>query len=148
VGQGAEDFFKARAALRSWKMFPKWVQVLPPDALQEPGVLFASVMQILGLVWINPCRILECIDEQSEMCRRAGFVFGTLPSHAESGEERFLVELLPDGSVWYELMSFSQPRHWMAWVGFPLARWWQLKFVRDSQARMAAATSEVPTEAA
>jgi len=90
------------------------------------------VVSICGLWWINPCRILKRCDDGN----RHGFVYGTLPEHTECGEERFMVEMLADGSVWYEIHAFSRPRHWMAWVGFPLARWWQCRFVRDSQAAM------------
>ena len=37
-----------------------------------------------------------------------GFAYGTLPDHAGSGEERFLVEWDQDeGSVWYDIRVFS-----------------------------------------
>ncbi len=132
---GAGDVFwqKACAALDAWAMFPAWAVVHGPGrARQAPGQLVAMVVRICGLWWINPCRILRRCDS----ARAHGFVYGTLPEHAECGEEMFCVEKQPDGSVWYVIRAFSRPRHWMAWLGFPLARWWQLRFVRDSKSRM------------
>ncbi len=99
---------------------------------QQPGDIVAMVTRICGLWWVNPCRILRRCDSATTH----GFVYGTLPEHAECGEEMFAVEQRPDGSVWYVIRAFSHPRHWMAWFGFPLARWWQCRFVRDSQKNM------------
>jgi uncharacterized protein (UPF0548 family) len=132
LGQGEEVYQRACAALDAWCMFPPWAVVHPLGAPQKPGQVVAMVTQICGLWWINPCRVLHRCDS----LHRHGFVYGTLPEHTECGEERFMVQHLPDGSVWYEIRAFSRPRHWMAWLGFPLAPWWQLRFVRDSQTLM------------
>ncbi len=132
LGEGRAVFEQASQWLRQWRQFPKWCGAVPEQCPQEPGHLVASVMRLMGLWWVNPCRILQRIEEP----KACGFVFGTLPPHPECGEERFLVEMRDDGSVWYRIDSFSRPRYWMAWLGFPLARWWQLKFVRDSQQAM------------
>lgn len=132
LGAGAAVYARACKDLDDWKMFPEWAVVHRETAGQRPGQIVAMVVGICGLWWINPCRILHRCDGPT----RHGFVYGTLPEHAECGEERFMVEILPDGSVWYEIRAFSRPRHWMAWMGFPLARWWQLRFVRDSKAAM------------
>jgi uncharacterized protein (UPF0548 family) len=140
LGQGDEDFARACAALRSWVMFPEWARIFPAGQEQTPGRVVAMVTRLAGLWWVNPARILHRIDEAD----RCGMTYGTLAEHAECGEERFLVERLPDESVWYEITAFSQPRHWLAWLGFPLARWWQLRFVRDSQAAMKAALNSRP----
>ncbi|MDZ4286328.1 MAG: DUF1990 domain-containing protein [Prosthecobacter sp.] len=147
LGEGETAYEKARAALRSWVIFPSWAPIFPPDQVQEPGRLVATTIRIMGLWWLNPCRILQRIDQAHAPVRRCGFVYGTLPQHAECGEERFMVELLPDGSVWYEIRAFSRPRHWLARLGFPLARWWQLRFVRYSQAAMLRAVASTPTSA-
>lgn len=136
LGHGQAVFEKAAEAITQWQMVPLWTQVHPAGGSQQPGQMFVTLMHLCGMWWVNPGRILEQYDSATQR----GFVFGTLPGHAESGEERFLVEMLPDGSVWYEIRSFSRPRHPLTWLGFPLARWWQLKFVRDSQAAMQALT--------
>jgi uncharacterized protein (UPF0548 family) len=132
LGTGTLFYRQACRALDAWQMFPEWTAIRPSLAPQQPGQVVAMVVKIAGLWWTNPCRILHRCDGP----KRHGFVYGTLPEHAECGEERFMVEILADGSVWYEIRAFSRPRHWLAWLGFPLARWWQLRFVRDSQAAM------------
>lgn len=133
LGNGEEVYRVACDALDAWHMFPEWAEVarLQPHG-QEPGQIVAMVTRICGLWWINPCRILRRCDSGATH----GFVYGTLPEHAECGEEQFVIEKRADGSVWYVIRAFSHPRHWMAWLAFPLARWWQCRFVRDSQRRM------------
>jgi uncharacterized protein (UPF0548 family) len=114
-------------------MFPAWAEVRRlRDQNQMTGDLVAMQVRICGLWWVNPCRVLRRCDSSST----DGFVYGTLPEHAECGEEMFAIEQQEDGSVWYVIRAFSRPRHWMVWAGFPLARWWQCRFVRDSQQRM------------
>lgn len=133
LGAGDQAYRAACEALDAWHMFPEWAEVCRlREKGQEPGAIVAMVTRICGLWWVNPCRILRRCDSEYTH----GFVYGTLPEHAECGEEQFVIEQRPDGSVWYVIRAFSHPRHWMAWLGFPLARWWQCRFVRDSQARM------------
>ncbi|MBL9182580.1 MAG: DUF1990 domain-containing protein [Verrucomicrobiaceae bacterium] len=112
-------------------------EIEPGRSRQQPGDIVAMMVRICGLWWVNPCRILRRCDSATTH----GFAYGTLPEHAECGEEMFCVEKRPDGSVWYVIRAFSHPRHWMAWLGFPLARWWQCRFVRDSQQNMKEACS-------
>jgi len=65
---------------------------------------------------------------------------GTLADHVESGEERFSVEWRrQDGSVWYDLLAFSRPRHPLAKLGTPMGRALQRRFARDSLQAMARA---------
>lgn len=52
-----------------------------------------------------PIRVVYVVDEPN----RAGFAYGTLHGHPESGEEAFLVELHDDGSVWFVLRGFGRP---------------------------------------
>lgn len=146
LGRGAPAYQRASEALRAWVMFPAWAAIFPPGQPQEVGRIVAMTVRIMGLWWVNPCRILQRIEEVEGGAARCGLVYGTLPQHAECGEERFLVEQRTDGSVWYEIRAFSRPRHWMARVAFPLARWWQLRFVRESQAAMvrAATPASIP----
>jgi len=89
-------------------------------------------------VWfLNAARIVYVIDEP----RRFGFAYGTLPGHAERGEERFLIEWLTDDTVWYDLDAISRPRYWAARVAYPVARRLQRRFARLSKASMAAAVA-------
>ena len=133
LGSGEEVYRSACEALDAWIMFPEWAEVSRSEAKgQQAGQIVAMVTRICGLWWVNPCRVLRRTDSD----HTHGFVYGTLPEHAECGEEQFVIEKRPDGSVWYVIRAFSHPRHWMAWLAFPLARWWQCRFVRDSQRRM------------
>jgi len=133
LGDGEEVWRAACEGLDTWRMFPAWAEVAHQAAKgQEPGRIVAMVARIGGLWWVNPCRVLHRCDSPTTH----GFVYGTLPEHAECGEEMFCIEKRADGSVWYVIRAFSRPRHWMAWIGFVLARWWQCRFVRDSQVRM------------
>ena len=47
----------------------------------------AVLARSLGLWWLNACRIVCVIDEDRPVTG-FGFAYGTLPDHAESGEER------------------------------------------------------------
>lgn len=127
LGRGAGAFARARQAVREWRMFDiGWIRLCPPAAPIEAGSTVAVVVRHFGFWSLNVCRIVYVIDEE----RRYGFAYGTLPEHAESGEERFTVEWREDNSVWYDLLAFSRER-------YPLARALQRRFRRDSGAAMA-----------
>ena len=70
------------------------------------------------------------------------FRYGTLPEHAESGEERFQVEWdEKDDSVWYDILAFSQPNQLFSRIAYPYVRRKQKQFARDSMRAMKAAIS-------
>ena len=76
------------------------------------------------------------MDEEGPVTRY-GFAYGTLPGHAESGEERFNVEWHEqDDAVWYDIVAFSRPQQFLARLGYPFARRLQKRFARDSAAAM------------
>ncbi len=64
--------------------------------------------------------------------QRFGFAYGTLPDHAERGEERFMIERLEDDSVWYDIYAFSQPQKAVVKLGLLLARRLQKRFAKES----------------
>ena len=141
LGCGERDFEQACDALRQWRMFPEpWTKISPNSAPLREGSVVAMQAHALGIWWLNACRIIYLVDEQAPL-RRFGFAYGTLLSHVEQGEERFTVELHPDGTVWYDLRAFSRPRYWPVRLAKPLARKLQRRFVRDSQASMIAAVA-------
>jgi uncharacterized protein (UPF0548 family) len=144
LGTGSEIFDMACDALRHWRQFPApWTRIFPVAAPLMVGTNIAMIARAFQIWWINACRIVYVVDETnaaSEGCiRRFGFAYGTLPEHVEFGEERFLIEQLADGSVWYDLRAFSRPRLWCVRLAYPLARRLQRRFVRDSQQAMQAA---------
>ncbi len=141
LGDGVSVFEKACTALRCWRQFPAtWTHIFPDDVPLRVGTTVAMTAHVFGLWWINTCRIVYLVDETTpratDPIRRFGFAYGTLHEHVESGEERFLIEQLADGSVWYDLCSFSRPRLWCARLAYPLVRHLQRRFVRDSQRAM------------
>ena len=130
---GVDCFDAARRAVAEWRMFETgWTRVAWPSARIERGVLVAAVIRHLGFWSVNPARIIEVIDEP----RRFGFTYATVEGHAEQGREQFLVERLENGEVWYDLRAFSLPRHWLAWIGYPVTRYLQKRFARDSMRAM------------
>lgn len=135
LGAGDEVFDKGVAAMRRWTMFELgWVRPGRRDYPIEEGQVVAVIARTLGLRTVNFCRILEVFDEQGPEGRRFGFTYGTLPVHIERGEERFLIEQDGEGRVFYDIVAYSQPRHWLVRLGRPYARYCQRCFGRDSKA--------------
>jgi uncharacterized protein (UPF0548 family) len=130
----AGTFAAARRALEAWAMFPPAWTAISPRAPIIAGEVVAVLVHA-GTWWLNAARIVYVIDEPD----RFGFAYGTLPGHAECGEERFLVEQRGD-AVYYDLYAFSRPRHWAARLGAPVARALQRRFARHSKAAMLASS--------
>jgi uncharacterized protein (UPF0548 family) len=148
LGEGAGTFAAARAALERWDHFRLgWVEMWPPETPIQAGQVVAVIARLLGLWWLNACRIVYVVDEQG-LVQRYGFGYGTLPEHAESGEERFTVEWHEqDDAVWYDILAFSRPQQLLARLGYPWARRLQRRFARDSAAAMQKAAVEGKTAA-
>lgn len=133
LGQGPAVWDAAREAIRQWKMFPgEWAYVVSSPLPLAPNAVVAMAARVLGIWWLNTCRIVYVLDTETQF----GFAYGTLPGHVECGEELFMVEKSASGEVQYVLKAFSKPRHWMARMAYPVARAHQKKFVRDSKASM------------
>jgi uncharacterized protein (UPF0548 family) len=133
LGHGEETYKRAVEALKNWYQFDLgWVTIVPRGVAIETGATVAVKARAFGTWSLNACRVVYLIDERA----RFGFAYGTLPDHVERGEERFLVGLLKDGSVWYDILAFSRPQHPLVKLSSPLARRLQKQFVRDSLARM------------
>jgi uncharacterized protein (UPF0548 family) len=137
IGEGAKAFAAARAALERWEQFNLgWVEAWPPDTPIKEGQTVAVIARLFGLWVINACRIVYTVDEEVPV-KRFGFAYGTLPEHAESGEERFTVEWHEDGdAVWYDILAFSRPLQLLVRLGYPVARKLQKRFARDSATAM------------
>jgi uncharacterized protein (UPF0548 family) len=144
VGNGERAFEAARAALLRWEHFRLgWVEAQPAEDGIRVGSMVAVLARGLGLWWLNACRVVYLVDDEQKAARRWGFAYGTLPGHAESGEERFLIEWdQTGGDVRYDILAFSRPRHPLARLGYPLARRLQRRFARDSAAAMMRAVAQ------
>jgi uncharacterized protein (UPF0548 family) len=134
IGNGDADWGRAKQAVRDWKMFDLgWADICWPDTPIEKGRNVAMMASHLGIYSLNAARIVYTLDEPD----RFGFAYGTLTNHVECGEERFSVELDPEtGDIHYDLYSFSRPRHFLARLGYPYARYLQKQFVADSKRAM------------
>lgn len=137
LGEGRVVFESSKTSLQHWQQFRLgWVEPWPPQTPLEPGKLVAIMGWALGLWWLNSCRIVYTVDESGPITT-FGFAYGTLPGHLESGEERFLIEWdRKTDTVWYDIMAFSRPNHFLARFGYPLVRAKQKRFGRDSAASM------------
>ena len=133
LGEGPEAYARAVEALRGWRQFDLgWVRLLPPHAPIEVGTTVGVLARHYGFWSLNTARIVYLVEESGEV-ERFGFGYGTLPGHAERGEERFGVEWnREDGSIHYNVFAFSRPNHPLAWPGYPFARLLQKRFRRDS----------------
>lgn len=151
LGTGQQTYERAVLALRRWKHFDLgWGKIVPPEAPIQVGVTVAMLARHFGFWSLNACRIVyvmadEIEEEDSSMAvpgtaastRKFRFAYGTLPDHAERGEERFTVEWhIKDDSVWYDLLAFSRPHSLAAKLGYPLARQLQKRFARESLTAM------------
>jgi len=143
LGEGEEVFMKAKAALGRWDQFRLgWVEAWSPETMILSGEVVAVIAHKIGLWWLNACRIVYVVDEPGPI-RRFGFAYGTLPDHAEAGEERFVVEWdLASGEVWYDILAFSRPNQFLSRLGYPYARRVQKRFRTESAAAMVRAVQE------
>ena len=148
LGQGQSTFQRAKQAIDNWQMFPCEVATLcrpaPPHEGQNVAVLYRAAP--VGLWLLFAARVVyvfrETIERAGYPVERFGFAYGTLPDHPECGEERFLVEWnRSDDSVEYDLLAISQPRHWLARLGYPYTRYEQARFRRLSGIAMQRAVS-------
>src|SRR6476661_7222753 len=142
LGEGRAAFARAVEAFHHWKQFDLgWVSAHPATAPLDPGITVAVRVRHLGFWSLNACRIVYRIDDEGPVVR-FGFAYGTLPDHAEQGEERFCVEWHhEDNSVWYDILAFSRPNHPLARLGLPVTRQLQKRFASNSKLVMARAAA-------
>ena len=151
LGTGQERYERAMIALQEWKQFDLgWALIVPPNTPIQAGNTVAMRAQHFGFWSLNACRIVYVIadgisepDSGATEIRRFGFAYGTLPDHAERGEERFSVEWhRDDDSVWYDILAFSRPHQLAPRLGYPITRRLQRRFVRESLTAMVKWSSE------
>jgi hypothetical protein len=91
---------------------------VPPMRRHTPGSVVVMRPGVGPLALGIPCRVVEVIDAP----RRRGFVYGTLPGHPESGEERFVLDHDADGNIRFTVTAFSKPASFLARLGGPITR--------------------------
>lgn len=152
LGQGKDLFHRAKQALCNWRHFQLgWVELhrsedQKVDQIPEPGQTVVVLAHVLGIWVLNACRVVY-LTEETEPIWKFTFAYGTLPEHAESGEERFQVEWHPeDDSVWYDILAFSRPHRFLTKLSYPYVRRKQKQFAQDSMQAMKDAVTAVPSE--
>ncbi len=135
LGRGEAVWKLAKQAIREWKMFPGgWAFIYSDETPIGKDEVVAMSVSVMGVWWKNSCRIVYTFDEPN----RFGFAYGTLTNHFEKGEEIFMVEKDEAGLVSYKIQAFSKPRLWLVKLAYPMARFFQRKFVKESKANMLA----------
>ena len=139
IGYGTGPYEAAVEALLTWQMHR--AAGLRPRVSAERVAVDALAELRLGVGPLSlpvPVRVVAVVEEPA----RRGFVYGTLPGHPERGEESFVVSRADDGTVRFDLVSFSRPGRWFTRLGAPVARAGQRLFTeRYVQALHAAAQS-------
>ena len=100
------------------------------------GENVAVIGKAFGLWWLNACRVVYTIDLKMLGQPSFGYAHGTLQDHLASGEERFLVEMKADDSVWFDILAFSRPNTLVARLGYPYLSLAQKRFGRQSGQRI------------
>jgi uncharacterized protein (UPF0548 family) len=114
IGRGRARFEQAAAQGMRWGMLRgAGVRV---EATTEVAEVGSEVIVHLGPVGA-PCRVVYVVDEPD----RRGFAYGTLPGHAESGEELFVVSYDPTtDQVSAEVRAFSRHATWWSRLASPV----------------------------
>lgn len=111
------DFDAAVEDLMTWRLHERsGLHVRASDRRARPGTVVQMTLGVGSVGVTVPCRVVQVIDQ----AQRAGFAYGTLPGHPESGEESFLVERRPDGSVAFTITAYSCPATVLARLGGPI----------------------------
>lgn len=137
VGHGRADFDRLAAQLLAWRLQRAAGLAVHPSTPTldvgtqvrlAPGPGLVPGGGLLGrLVGGWQCRVVAVVAEPG----RAGFAYGTLPGHPESGEELFLLTLEPrTGEVVLRIRAFSRPGTWWSRALDPLARAAQRRITR------------------
>jgi uncharacterized protein (UPF0548 family) len=137
VGHGPDDFARACAALSRWQQFNVgWVETYAREAPSTVGTVVAVLIRHLGFWSLNGCRVVYEVGAR-DTGTRFGYAYGTLPNHAEAGEELFEVSMDPRTlAVTYRIRATSWPNAALAYLGQPIVRHLQARFRRDSLAAM------------
>lgn len=122
VGHGPRAFARAVACIRSFGPQRAVATVWPDDARAELGTDLIVALGLGPITVVALDRVVAVVDEPG----RWGFAYGTLPGHIEVGEEAFLVERRPDGTVVVRITARSHvalpPRRLLQQVLLPIQR--------------------------
>lgn len=138
LGSGPDTYEKGKTALQTWKHFGmNWAFVDPKTPVQTGVKLCVCVKEIVPWIMM-PLQVVFVNERKMAKKPVASFSFGsgTLKGHLLAGEECFSVELDENNQVWYEILSFSKPDHFISRIGYPYARLRQKYFANQSSCAM------------
>ncbi|WP_374968954.1 DUF1990 family protein [Terrabacter sp. BE26] len=116
------DFEGAARDLAAWRAHDRaGLQVRASGTAARLGTVVELRLGVGRLGVRIPCRVVEVFEEPD----RRGFAYGTLPGHPESGEERFVLERQPDGTIRFTVAAVSRHASPLARLGGPVSRWVQ-----------------------
>lgn len=124
VGRGPDAMREATDAVMEWRMhraIPVEIDASAPRAAPDVDVTVTLARLICA-----PCRIVWTVETE----QRAGWAYGTLEGHPESGEESFIVHRDEQDDVWLTVTAFSRPAAWYAWAAGPLVPYLQHSYAR------------------
>jgi uncharacterized protein (UPF0548 family) len=114
IGRGRSRFEEAADKGMRWGMLRG--AGLRVEATTEVAAVGSEVIVHLGPLRA-PCRVVYVVDEPD----RRGFAYGTLPGHAETGEEMFVVRYDPaTDEVFADVLAFSRHATWWSRLGAPV----------------------------
>ncbi|GAV78573.1 DUF1990 domain-containing protein [Cephalotus follicularis] len=134
VGSGLETYDKGKAALQSWRHFGLDSSFVESKTPIQIGVKFCVCAKMI-LPWVMmPLQVVYVKESRNVKEALPSFSFGsgTLQGHLLAGEERFSIELDANNQVWYEVLSFSKPAHFLSFLGNPYVQFRQKHFARQS----------------
>ena len=122
VGHGRRDFDAAADAVLRWRaQRGAGVRVEASEDPVREGTVGLVRLGPGPLAITAPVRVVFVLDEPT----RRGFAYGTLPGHAESGEEAFVVDLRADGAVTFTVTAYSRPAVLLTRLAGPAGRVFQ-----------------------
>lgn len=114
IGHGRARFEEASDRVMRWGMLRGAGAGV--TATTEVAAVGSEVLVRLGPVQV-PCRVVYVLDEPDHR----GFAYGTLPGHAETGEELFAVRYDPQTqAVHAEVTAFSRHGTWWSRLAGPV----------------------------
>ncbi|MFB6825228.1 DUF1990 family protein [Streptomyces virginiae] len=127
LGHGRAVFETAGTAVTTFHAHrTSGMRVQADDGAVRPG---SRVLVGIGLGPLRidaPCEVIWTAYEPA----RIGFAYGTLAGHPECGEESFVVDMDPDGTVWFTVTAFSRPNAWYTRLAGPVIPFLQLSYAR------------------
>ncbi|WP_328382676.1 DUF1990 domain-containing protein [Streptomyces sp. NBC_00400] len=127
IGRGRAVLAAAGEAITTFRMHRAAGTRIRSDAPRAaPGVGVEVSLGIGPFRLRAPCSVVWTVTEED----RIGFGYGARKGHPECGEEAFVAELRPDGSVWFTVTAFSRPVRAVTRLAGPLVPVFQRQYVR------------------